>query len=222
MHSAVCAGFVLCHLHMLTALTSRGCSWMWASVFISEWSSCLPSLYCSVTPFCLWALFILPFQQPYMTTQQPSIIFSWLMFSILHCSLLQALLCRKTLIKAPAVENSIGIINISVCNVCWCPQTALLYFHIKHACCESCNVCLRRIHSAWVGSCIGFGEEQSSHFFRDITDRIDMTFHCLTEESRITMEARGACLLSQHWLIRYCKGHFGTHKVSEHINLTEC
>lgn len=42
------------------------------------------------------------------------------------------------------------------------------------------------------------------------------------EDNCITMEAWGACLLSQHWLIRYCKGHFETHKVSEHINLNEC
>lgn len=49
-----------------------------------------------------------------------------------------------------------------------------------------------------------------------------MTFYCLTEDNRITMEAWGTCLLSQRWLIRNCKGHFGTHKVSKYINLTEC
>lgn len=42
------------------------------------------------------------------------------------------------------------------------------------------------------------------------------------EGNGITMEAWGACLLSQPWLICYCKSHFGTHKVSGHISLTVC
>lgn len=42
------------------------------------------------------------------------------------------------------------------------------------------------------------------------------------EDNGITMEAWGACLLSQPWLICYCKSHFGTRKVSGHISLTVC
>lgn len=40
------------------------------------------------------------------------------------------------------------------------------------------------------------------------------------EDNGITMEACGACLLSQTWLICYCNIHFGTCKVSGNINVT--
>lgn len=41
------------------------------------------------------------------------------------------------------------------------------------------------------------------------------------EDNGITMEACGACLLSQPWLICYCKSHFGTREVSGHISVTQ-
>lgn len=174
MHSAVCAGLVLCLLRMRLTNAAE-CE---LSVVFGESSSWLSPPYCSVTSQPLG-----PFYPPLPTALHDNTAalyhFSWLtLFSILHCWLFQALLCRKTLTKAPAVENSISTMNISVYHVCWCPQTALRFFEIKHACGEWCNICLSPIHSARFSTYVGLGEEQCSHFFGDISDRINMTFHC--------------------------------------------
>lgn len=167
MHSTVYAGLFLGYLRMLAALTSHKCSWIWA--FCVFWWIRLLAVP-TVRQRNLDTLLPLGPFYPHLPTAlhdntAPLYHFSWLtLFSILHCSRLQALLCRKTLIKGPAVQNSISTLNISVYNVCWCPQTALLHFQIKHARGESCNICISPIHSAWFSTYNRLGEGQHSHF----------------------------------------------------------